>query len=130
MSDDREQLSIEDILISIRDKILSENDVVETFPTIQVTADNVTLVEKIDDVLELTEDMVINDIRNYSENDSSKGVSSTNIFSDSQRQETNLGKINVTLEEIVREILKPLIRDWLNQNLPQMINNIIKKEIK
>ncbi len=41
-----------------------------------------------------------------------------------------LGKGGLTLEDIVREILKTLIKDWLDQNLPYMIERIVKKEIE
>ncbi|OIQ87944.1 hypothetical protein GALL_301660 [mine drainage metagenome] len=41
-----------------------------------------------------------------------------------------LGNGGVTLEDIVREILKVLIKDWLDQNLPYMIERIVTKEIE
>lgn len=41
-----------------------------------------------------------------------------------------LGNGGVTLEDLVREILKNLIKDWLDQNLPYMIERIVKKEIE
>jgi cell pole-organizing protein PopZ len=41
-----------------------------------------------------------------------------------------LGNGGLTLEEIVREILKTLMKDWLDQNLPYMIERIVKKEIE
>jgi len=41
-----------------------------------------------------------------------------------------LGNGGATLEDIVREILKALIKDWLDQNLPYMIERIVKKEIE
>ncbi len=41
-----------------------------------------------------------------------------------------LGNGGVTLEEMVRQILKPILKDWLDQNLPYMIERIVKKEIE
>lgn len=41
-----------------------------------------------------------------------------------------LGHGGMTLEELVRDILKTLIKDWLDQNLPYMIERIVKKEIE
>ncbi len=41
-----------------------------------------------------------------------------------------LGNGGITLEELVREILKPILKDWLDQNLPYMIERIVKKEIE
>ena len=41
-----------------------------------------------------------------------------------------LGRGGLTLEDITREILRSLIKDWLDQNLPYMIERIVKKEIE
>ena len=34
-----------------------------------------------------------------------------------------------TLEGLVREMLKPMLRDWLVQNLPQLVEQIVAREI-
>jgi uncharacterized protein len=34
-----------------------------------------------------------------------------------------------TLEGLVREMLRPMLRDWLDQNLPSMVETIVAKEI-
>lgn len=36
---------------------------------------------------------------------------------------------NITLESLVREMLKPLLREWLDRNLPYLIERMVKKEI-
>jgi len=36
----------------------------------------------------------------------------------------------VTLEDIVREILHPMLRDWMNENLPPMVERIVQKELE
>ncbi len=41
-----------------------------------------------------------------------------------------LGNGGLTLEEMVREILKPILKDWLDENLPYMIERIVKNEIE
>lgn len=41
-----------------------------------------------------------------------------------------LGRGGLTLEDLTREILRALIKDWLDQNLPYMIERIVKKEIE
>jgi uncharacterized protein len=35
----------------------------------------------------------------------------------------------MTLEETVREMLKPMLRDWLDQNLPQIVESMVAREI-
>ncbi|RYY22867.1 MAG: DUF2497 domain-containing protein [Sphingomonadales bacterium] len=34
-----------------------------------------------------------------------------------------------TLEGVVRELLKPMLRDWLDANLPQVVESMVAKEI-
>lgn len=36
----------------------------------------------------------------------------------------------ITLEEIVRTELKPLLREWLDDNLPMMIERLVKEELE
>ena len=36
---------------------------------------------------------------------------------------------NITLEGLVREMLGPLLREWLDRNLPYLIERLVKKEI-
>jgi cell pole-organizing protein PopZ len=41
-----------------------------------------------------------------------------------------LGNGAVTLEEIVREELRPLLKAWLDQNLPAMVERLVQREIR
>jgi cell pole-organizing protein PopZ len=41
-----------------------------------------------------------------------------------------LGNSSLTLEDLVRELLRPILKEWLDQNLPYMIERIVKKEIE
>lgn len=36
----------------------------------------------------------------------------------------------ITLEELITELLKPQLSDWLNKNLPDIVNNIVQREIR
>jgi len=36
----------------------------------------------------------------------------------------------ITLEDIVRESMKPLLREWLDKNLPPMIEKLVKRELE
>jgi cell pole-organizing protein PopZ len=36
---------------------------------------------------------------------------------------------NVTLEGMVREMLRPILREWLDRNLPYLIERLVKNEI-
>ncbi len=39
------------------------------------------------------------------------------------------GSRDITLETMVREMLKPILREWLDRNLPYLIERLVKKEI-
>ena len=35
-----------------------------------------------------------------------------------------------TLEGLVREMLRPMMKEWLDTNLPQMVERIVEREVK
>ena len=41
-----------------------------------------------------------------------------------------LGASERTLAEIVTELLRPLLREWLDKNLPDLIERLVRKEIE
>jgi cell pole-organizing protein PopZ len=40
-----------------------------------------------------------------------------------------LGNVNKTLEDVVKELLRPMLKDWLDVNLPPLVERIVEKEI-
>lgn len=36
----------------------------------------------------------------------------------------------ITVEELVRETLKPILKDWLDRNLPPMVEDLVRAEIE
>ena len=36
----------------------------------------------------------------------------------------------LTLEDIVRDLMRPMLRDWLDQNLPPLIEKLVAKELQ
>lgn len=44
-------------------------------------------------------------------------------------RDINLGSRDVTLEAMVRQMLRPLLKEWLDRNLPYLIERLVKKEI-
>ena len=45
------------------------------------------------------------------------------------RRDIAIGSRELTLEGLIREILRPLLREWLDENLPYLIERLVKKEI-
>ena len=40
-----------------------------------------------------------------------------------------LGNADRTLEDIVRELLRPMLKDWLDDHLPPMVERLVQDEI-
>ena len=40
------------------------------------------------------------------------------------------GNLDRTLEALVKEVMRPLLRDWLESNLPVIVERCVKREIK
>jgi len=45
------------------------------------------------------------------------------------RRDIAIGNRDVTLEGMVREMMRPLLKEWLDRNLPYLIERLVKKEI-
>ncbi len=39
------------------------------------------------------------------------------------------GQDGVTIENIVREMLKPMLRDWLDKNLAELVQKMVAREL-
>ena len=44
-------------------------------------------------------------------------------------KQLSLGQGNLTIEAIVRETLKPYLKEWLNIHLPEIVERVVKKEV-
>lgn len=40
-----------------------------------------------------------------------------------------IGGANRTLEDIVKELLRPMLKDWLDANLPTLVHRIVEREV-
>ncbi|MGB0671188.1 MAG: DUF2497 domain-containing protein [Rhodospirillales bacterium] len=45
------------------------------------------------------------------------------------RRDLSIAREGQTMEGMVREMLRPLLREWLDRNLPYLIERLVKKEI-
>jgi cell pole-organizing protein PopZ len=41
-----------------------------------------------------------------------------------------IGRSDNTLEQIVYDLVRPMIREWLDDNLPTMVERLVKREIE
>jgi cell pole-organizing protein PopZ len=49
---------------------------------------------------------------------------------DRMTAELPLGNGAVTLEQITRELLKPLLRSWLDAHLPALVERLVQEEVE
>ena len=83
------------------------------------------------EILELTPDMVASDILSQPTARASVDVLSelASAILDRRDVQVHAGGKELTLESMVREMLKPILREWLDRNLPYLIERLVKKEI-
>jgi hypothetical protein len=43
---------------------------------------------------------------------------------------TYLGNGGRTLEDMVMELMRPMLKEWLDQNLPAIVDRLVQKEIE
>lgn len=145
--------SIEEILASIR-QIISDDDEEEQHEVVENPVR-----EKPDDVMELTKEDMVEEEEPYEEPEEEppmdismedaeptpkKSVPSEILSSGTQ--EAALGSLSkltskmpinssrsydgITLEDIVREMLHPMLREWMDDNLAPMVERTVQKELE
>ncbi len=85
----------------------------------------------LEEMLELTPDMVASEIMSQPTHQASTDVLSELAAAILDRRDlaVNASSNEMTLEGIVREMLKPILREWLDRNLPYLIERLVKREI-
>ena len=83
------------------------------------------------EMLELTPEMIASDIVSQPTVRASVDVLSELAAKILDRRDMHVdaSSRDMTLEGIVREMLKPILREWLDRNLPYLIERLVKKEI-
>lgn len=41
-----------------------------------------------------------------------------------------LGDANRTIEDLVKEVMRPMIREWLDENLPGIVDRLVRREVE
>jgi uncharacterized protein len=87
--------------------------------------------EPMADVLQLTPEMITTDIMSAPTVRASTDVLAELARAILDRRDVSISRSSkdMTLEGMVREMLKPILREWLDRNLPYLIERLVKKEI-
>ena len=145
MSDDTgQEPSMEEILASIR-KIISEDgedteedEVTEPGPEPAPAPEGNDAIELTDQVVppppaELEEitliDEVVEDDVLVSAATTAVGASAFAQLTGARDLAMRLGGVDRTLEALVKELMRPMLRDWLEANLPAVVERLVQREI-
>jgi cell pole-organizing protein PopZ len=133
----KENLSIDQILKSIRQVILGKNtegdfnrhsdlDVLELTKIVSETSEkNITEHSNVKEKKKLErEDNLVSD---KSAKETLKHIENIKQHFSKNTPTIKEGK---TVEELVIEVMKPQISEWLDHNLPRIVKNVVEKEIK
>ncbi len=125
-------MSIEDILKSIRKIIDNRSGNKEDKPANDEVLELTSMVKEKDSQLE-SEDlsMELEEERLISDKSAMEVSGILKEFADKAGSAIKDGKKkSLTLEEIVIEMLRPQLKKWLNDNLPSIVQQLVEKEIK
>jgi uncharacterized protein len=129
MADERSEPSMEAILSSIK-KIIAEDDrVVTRGRTPRAAAPRKDEIESDDDVLELTEtaEELLDDSKAQS---LAQSFSVLKTLAEPGVQPQIVRSGETSLEGLTRELLRPMLKDWLDTNLPVLVEAMVAKEIE
>ena len=123
--------SMEDILASIKRVIAEEKE-------IRAAAPPPLPDEQEEDVLELDEDMEIHDATSVPPVDLGPPLLEEEAADTSRQRLEALASVAAAappppqvnpLEEVIREMLRPVLKQWLDEHLPAIVDEHVKREI-
>ncbi len=124
---DEGEVKLEDILKSIRGIIDNNNNIFGS----EVKKDNKELLDgEQDSILELTSVLEEN-IEDCLVSEGTKHCAKAEINKlNSALKNGEYAERSQSLDIIVNDLMRPLIKDWLDNNLPKIVENIVADEIK
>jgi hypothetical protein len=129
MADTREP-SMEEILASIRRIITEDGDPPPPAATIAAAAADADDDAPAADVLELTQPLPEDGADAGLLSETTAAVASQSLSALSGLVVRNYEGAEHTLEGLVREMLRPMLREWLDANLPELVERIVAREVE
>ena len=121
-NENNEEMSVNDILSSIKEVISSEQDLSKTSDdnefielTDVVDEDEESIL--LEDIVDLKNDTLSNDLAENLEKDNSLNMDNSNFISD------------LSIDDIVRETIKETLNDWFAKNLKTIVEESVKEEV-
>jgi uncharacterized protein len=129
MAEDRSEPSMEAILSSIK-KIIAEDDrVITRTRATRAAAPRKDEIEAEEDVLELTEaaEELLDDNKAQS---LAQSFSVLKTLAEPGVAPQIVRSGETSLEGLTRELLRPMLKDWLDSHLPSLVEGMVAKEIE
>ena len=117
-NENNEEMSVNDILSSIKEVISSDQGLSDDNEFIELT-DVVDEDEEIllEDVVDVRNDSLSNNPAENEEKDNSLSIDNSNLISD------------LSIDDIVRETIKETLNDWFAKNLKTIVEESVKEEV-
>lgn len=126
---------MEEILASIRRIITDDGDApapagTVTVPEPEAPGEDAPVAAPAADVLELTQPLPELVSGGALLSESTAAIASQSLSVLSGLAVRNYEGADNTLEGLVRELLKPMLREWLDANLPTLVERIVAREVE
>ena len=121
-NENNEEMSVNDILSSIKEVISSEQDLgnssdnsefIELTDVVDGEEESILL----EDVVDLNNDSLSNDLVENEKKDNSLNLDNSNFISD------------LSIDDIVKETIKETLNDWFAKNLKTIVEESVKEEV-
>ena len=121
-NENNEEMSVNDILSSIKEVISSEQDLgnssdnsefIELTDVVDGEEESILL----EDVVGLNNDSLSNDLAENEKKDNSLNLDNSNFISD------------LSIDDIVKETIKETLNDWFAKNLKTIVEESVKEEV-
>ena len=121
-NENNEEMSVNDILSSIKEVISSEQDLdkssddsdfIELTDIVDEKEDSILL----EDVVDLNNETLSKDFTENDEKNNSLNIDNSNFISD------------LSIDDIVRETIKETLNDWFAKNLKTIVEESVKEEV-
>jgi len=80
----------------------------------------------VDDIIESGDDLV--DVESARSATSSLSLLANAVSN--EKASLSIGNGNQTIEDLMKEVMRPMVKDWLDKNLPDLVERLVKIEIK
>ena len=121
-NENNEEMSVNDILSSIKEVISSEQDLGKSsddneFIELTDVVDDEEESILLEDVADLNNDSLSNDLTENGKKDNSLNFDNSNFISD------------LSIDDIVKETIKETLNDWFAKNLKTIVEESVKEEV-